>query len=344
MSPHTCHDTCGIDVHTHIVPKRFPAYAGSSFEVPWPSMDHHGCGHAHVVVSGRKYRTVGSNCWDLARRKSDMEQMRIARQVLSPMPELLSYWLPPDAGRQMTRYLNDTIAEMVQCDSCFLGLGAVPLQDVDASVDELRYVMRDLKLQGVEIATHVNGVSIGDPRFDPFFREAAALGAAVFVHGLRPAGTDRLVGPEALAQIVAFPGDVALAAASLVTGGTLERHPALRVALSHAGGAFPTVVPRLRMGWQTIPPIREAIPTDPAITARRFWCDHLTYDPSTLQVALKTFGADKVMIGTDYPFPVCDRNPVATIDALGLEDDLIASLLHGNARRFLGLQEDGTQS
>jgi aminocarboxymuconate-semialdehyde decarboxylase len=145
------------------------------------------------------------------------------------------------------------------------------------------------------------------------------------------------VGPEALAQIVAFPGDVALAAASLVTGGTLERHPSLRVALSHGGGAFPTVLPRLRKGWETIPPIRESMAVDPASTARRFYCDHLTYDRQTLAVALATFGRDKVMIGTDYPFPVCDRDPHATIDALGLPDEDAWALREGNANAFLGL-------
>jgi aminocarboxymuconate-semialdehyde decarboxylase len=290
-----------------------------------------------VTVSGKKYRTVGSTCWDLARRKVDMQEMGVARQVLSPMAELLSYWLPPDAAQQLVRHLNDAIAEMVHADEAFLGLGAVPLQDPDAAIDELRYVMREMRLQAVEVATHVNGVSIGDSRFEAFFREAAALGAAVFVHGLRPAGTERLVGPEALAQMVAFPGDVALAAASLVTGGMLERHPDLRVGLSHGGGAFPVVVPRLRRGWETIAPIREAMPTDPALTARRFWCDHLTYDHDSLQLALHTFGADKVMIGTDYPFAVCDRQSHAAIEQLQLTDQIAFNLREENARVFLGL-------
>jgi len=216
----------GIDVHTHIIPERFPAYAGKGKDVPWPSMADAGCGHAHVIISGKNYRTVPQTSWLVPERTKEMDAMRIARQVLSPMPELLSYWLSPDDGKEMCRHLNETIAGMVQAaPERFYGLGAVPLQDVDAAIAELEHVRKGLKLAGVEVASHVNGVSIGDPRFDPFFTAAESLGAAIFIHALRPAGKDRLVGPPQLEQVVAFPGDIGLAAASLVTGGTLERHP-----------------------------------------------------------------------------------------------------------------------
>ncbi len=329
---------CGIDVHTHVVPEKFPSYIGSLADVPWPSMEHDGCGHAHMFVLGKRYRTLDSDSWDTSRRLRDLDTMNLERQVLSPMPELLSYWLPLEAAKQLLRFMNDSIAEMVSREPARLfGLGAVPLQDTDAAIEELHYVMKTLRLQGVEIATHVNGKSIGEKSFDPFFAEAAKLGAAVFVHGLRPSGTDRLVGPDALAQVVAFPGDVALAAASLVTGGMLERHPELRICLSHGGGSFPTVIPRLRNGWKTIPPVRDSMSVDPAETAKRFYCDSLTYDIETLRLAIRAFGEDKVMIGTDYPYPVLDKTPTETIAALGLSAEVERAMLEGNALRFLGV-------
>lgn len=328
----------GIDVHTHVVPESFPAYAGAIADAPWPAMQHDGCGHAHVMIRGRNYRTVPRTCWDGAARAAEMDAMRIGRQVLSPMPELLAYWLEPADGQAMCRHLNDVIARMASDrPERFLGLGAVPLQDLDAAVAELGRVMGELGLCGVEIATHVNGVSIGDARFAPFFAEAARLGAAVFVHGLRPAGMDRLVGPPQLEQVVAFPGDVALAAAALVTGGTLEREPLLRIALSHGGGAFPIVLPRLEHGWKSVPQLREAIPNAPSSYASRFYVDTLTYATRTLQLALETFGPDRVMIGTDYPFVIADRDPHATVDALRLDRAAAQALREGNARRFLGL-------
>ncbi len=328
----------GIDVHTHIVPEQFPAYAGAVADAPWPSMQHDGCGHAHVVISGKNYRTVPQTCWDARARAADMDAMRIARQVLSPMPELLSYWLAPADGRAMCRFLNDTIARMVaDAPERFLGLGVVPLQDPDAAMAELGYIVNDLGLSGVEIATHVNGVSIGDPRFEPFFAEATRLGAAVFVHGLKPAGMDRLVGPPILEQVVAFPGDVALAAAAMITGGTLARHPLLRIALSHGGGAFAMVLPRLEHGWKSFPALQERIPDAPSTYANRFYVDTLTYATRTLQLVMDTFGPDRVMIGTDYPFAIADRDPQATVDALKLDRAAAQALREGNARRFLGL-------
>src|SRR5918999_209344 len=154
-----------IDVHTHIVPESFPPYAGSGRDVPWPSMaPAHAC-HRHVMISGKVYRTVSDGCWSVPRRIEDMNGMRVARQALSPMPELLSYWLPLEDAKRLIRYLNDEIAAMVaRAPERFIGLGAVPLQDVDSAIDELHYLIDSLKFSGVEIASHVNGVSIGDAR------------------------------------------------------------------------------------------------------------------------------------------------------------------------------------
>ncbi len=328
----------GIDVHTHIIPEQFPAYAGSGRDVPWPSMQHDGCGHANVVISGKNYRSVPDTSWDTAKRVKEMDGMSIARQALSPMPELLSYWLPLADANVLIRWLNDTIAAMVAAQpQRFIGLGAVPLQDVDAAIVELEYGVKTLKFAGVEIASHVNGASIGAARFEPFFAAAEALGAAVFVHALRPAGKDRLVGPAALEQVVAFPGDIALAAASMITGGTAEKHPRLRIAFSHGCGALPIMLPRIEHGWKMNPAIRESMPRSPSETARRFYCDTLTYDTETLRLALRTFGEDKAMIGTDYPFQIRDPDPHARISALGLDAARASALREGNAKRFLGL-------
>jgi aminocarboxymuconate-semialdehyde decarboxylase len=327
----------GIDVHTHIVPEQFPPYAGKH-DTPWPTMAADGPDQAHVMIAGKKYRTVACTCWNTTKRAQQMDTMRIARQALSPMPELLSYWFPLEDGRAMCRFLNETIAAMVQREPArFYGLGAVPLQDVDAAIDELRFVVKDLKLCGVEIASHVNGVSIGDARFQPFFAAAEALGAAIFVHALRPAGKDRLVGPAALEQIVAFPGDIALAGASLITGGTLEKCPNLRLALSHGGGALTMVVPRLQHCWTQNKALQEAIPVEPRKTAARLYVDSLVYDPVALRAVLRIFGPDHVMIGTDFPFVVMDHTPHASIDAIEPDPALAQALREGNARRFLGV-------
>ena len=242
-----------IDIHTHIVPENFPAYAGKGRDVPWPAMaEAHAC-HRHVMISGKVYRTVADGSWSVPRRIEAMGAMRVARQALSPMPELLSYWLPLEDGKALIRYLNEQIAEMVAlAPQRFIGLGAVPLQDIDSALRELEFTVKNLKFAGVEIASHVNGVSIGDARFEPFFAEAERIGAAIFVHALRPAGQERIVGAFA-EQAVCFPGDIALAAASMITGGIAARHPKLRIAFSHGGGALSMLLPRLVHAWGRIP-------------------------------------------------------------------------------------------
>ena len=326
-----------IDVHTHVVPESFPAYLGHRLGVPWPSMaPAHAC-HAHVMVSGAVYRTVSHQCWDCTVRIADMDRQRIGRQVLSPMPELLSYWLEPDDGASLCRYLNEVIARMVnEAPVRFVGLGAVPLQDVSLAIAELDHAMHELGLAGVEIGGSINGAPIGDPKFLPFFEAAAEWGAAVFVHPLRPSGLDRLVGPAALEQVLAFPGETGLAAASMITGGTLGKVPGLRIAYSHGGGSLSMLLPRLRHAWKALAPVREALGSDPLDAARRMFYDDLVYDGDTIHRLIQVFGSSQIMVGSDYPFTIMDEDPAGRLDALGLPPETLLQLQSGNARRWLG--------
>src|SRR5687768_16108587 len=266
-----------------------------------------------------------------------MSEMRVNRQALSPMPELLSYWLPLADAKVLIRYLNEQIAEMIAlAPERFIGLGCIPLQDPDAALAELRYVMEKLKFAGVEIASHVNGVSIGDARFEPFFGAAEELGAAIFVHALRPAGQDRIVGAFA-EQAVCFPGDVALACASMITGGIASKHPKLRIAFSHGGGTMAILMPRLVHAWNVFPKAKESLPESPAVIARRFFYDELVFDPEAVKFLIKQFGSSQIVLGTDYPFALGDTKPMETLQRTGLDEPTIAAITSSNARRFLGL-------
>jgi aminocarboxymuconate-semialdehyde decarboxylase len=297
----------------------------------------HAC-HRHVMISGKVYRTVSDGCWSVPRRIEDMGKQRVAKQALSPMPELLSYWLPLDDARALIRYLNEQIAEMVAAaPDRFLGLGAVPLQDPEKANDELHYCLEKLKFPGVEIASHVNGTSIGDPRFEPFFAECERLGAAVFVHALRPAGQDRIVGPF-IEQAVCFPGDIALGAASMITGGMGSRHPKLKIAFSHGGGALPMLLPRLVHAWKNVPQSKAGLAESPEAIAKRFFYDDLVFDPKAIRFLVETYGASQVMLGTDYPFAMGDFAPLETLAKAGLDAATVAAITAGNARRFLNLE------
>ena len=263
----------------------------------------HAC-HRHVMISGKVYRTVSDGCWSVPRRIEDMGAMRVTRQAISPMPELLSYWLPlEDAQGDDPLPQRRRSPRMVSAaPQRFVGLGAVPLQDIDAAIRELEYVSRSCNFAGVEIASHVNGTSIGDARFEPFFAAAEKMGAAIFVHALRPAGQDRIVGPFA-EQAVCFPGDIGLACASMITGGIGARHPKLRIAFSHGGGVDvdPAAAPGARL--ERVPEGEGSAAESPAVTARRFYYDQLVFDPrgGALRRA-RPSAHTQICIGTDYPF------------------------------------------
>lgn len=332
-----------VDVHTHVVPENFPRYAGRHLPDSWPQMaPAHAC-HRHVMLSGKVYRTVSHQCWDCAVRLADMDRRGVTRQVLSPMPELLSHWLPAEDGSAICRYLNEVIAAMAgEAPERFDGLAAVPLQDVNMAIRELDHAVHHLGLAGAEIGTHVAGTAIGDPRFLPFFEAAAEWGAAIFVHPLRPAGMERLVGPPALEQVLAFPGEAGLAAASMITGGTLALLPNLRIAFSHGGGSLQALLPRLRHAWRCLPSVHDALADDPLLLARRMYFDDLVYDAAIIHRLIDVFGASQIMAGTDYPFTVMDEDPAGRVAELALAPELAQQLRAGNAERWLGRIRQGT--
>lgn len=328
---------CGIDVHSHVVPENFPSYIGAKMPADWPSMaPAHAC-HRHVMISGKVYRTVADACWSTTRRMHDLPGMGLALQVISPMPELLSYWMTAADAQQLLRYTNDCMAEMVeQGAGRITALGAVPLQDVDLAIAELEYVVKTLGFAGVEIGSNINGVPVGAPQLDPFFEACEALGAAVFVHALRPAGMDRLVGPAPLQQVLGYPGDVGLAAASAITSNLMLRRPRLRIAFSHGGGTLASLLSRLQQGWEVFPALKESMHASPIDQARQLFYDTLVFDTPMLRHLVDRFGASQLMVGTDYPFNFHDRTPVQRIEAAGFGEDTVASLVHRNAERFLG--------
>jgi aminocarboxymuconate-semialdehyde decarboxylase len=328
-----------IDVHNHVVPEQFPKYAGKGTNVPWPSMaDAHAC-HKHVMISGKVYRTVSDGCWSAPRRIEDMGKQGVSRQAISPMPELLSYWLPLDDAKVMVRYLNEQIAAMIAlAPKSFIGLGAVPLQDLDSSLVELDFVMKKLKFSGVEIASHVNGTSIGDPRFEPFFAACEKMGAAVFVHALRPAGMERIVGAFS-EQAVLFPNEIAIACASMITGGVAARYPKLRIAFSHGGGTMSILLPRLVHAWNMVQKTKESLTESPAVTAKRFYYDNVLFDTDSIRFLVGRFGAGQVLVGSDYPFALGEQDPLGMLRKAGLDEKTVALIGSTNAKRFLGLPE-----
>jgi aminocarboxymuconate-semialdehyde decarboxylase len=326
-----------IDIHTHIVPAEFPAYAGKHDSARWPQMAPAECGHRNVMIGGKLFRKVEDYCWDIARRAEAMGAMAITHQVLSPMPELLSYWLAADDTLALGRYINDQIAAMVErAPDRFFALGTVPMQDPELAAREVERLMKSGKFRGVEIGTNINGAPIGDARFNSFFAAAEEHGAAIFVHALHPAGQERFVGPAQVTNLVGFPCENAFAISSLLTGGMLERYPKLRLAFSHGGGAFALVLKRIMHGWTIYPPVHDAIKQPPAELARRLYYDTLVYDSETIGFLIQCFGIRQLCLGSDFPFDIHDRKPLDRLTPLKLSANDEALVRGGNALRWLG--------
>jgi aminocarboxymuconate-semialdehyde decarboxylase len=336
---HSSHCGCGIDVHAHVIPHDFPHYLGSAIPADWPSMvpAQDAC-HRNVMIGGKVYRTVSEGAWSPTRRIADMDGMGLARQAISPMPELLSYWMKPADAAQLLRYINEQIAEAVsQSNGRLVGMGAVPLQDIDLALAELDYLHDQLGFRAIEIGSNINGRAPGAPEFAPFLAACAEKGVAVFVHALKPAGTERLVGPANLVQALAYPTDVGLAAASVLTSNLMGRLPDLRLAFSHGGGTLASLLPRLEQARQVFPALADAMPVSPSEQARQLFYDALVFDGATLQHLLQRFGSSQLMIGTDYPFGFRDARPVERIAEAVADAAVREQLIAGNAARFLAL-------
>ena len=160
----------------------------------------------------------------------------------------------------------------------------VPLQDPELAAKEIKRLKNEFGLKGVEVGTNINGRSIGDPFFDPFFAEAEAEKMVIFIHALHPIGKERIVGPSSLSALIGFPTENAYASASLITGGVLEKFPNLKVYVSHGGGSFSTLLPRLTYGWETMEEMRKVCPHPPSYYAKKIFYDTLVYDVKTLQL------------------------------------------------------------
>jgi len=328
-----------IDLHTHILPERWPDLARRYGYGGFVHLEHDGPGCARMMIGDRLFRRIEDNCWDPARRLGDCDRDGVTVQVLSTVPVMFSYWAKPEHALDLSRMLNDHIAEIVaRHPDRLVGLGTVPLQDPDLAIGELERCTVELGLAGVEIGSHVNGWNLDQPELFPFFEAAAKLGAALFVHPWDVLGRERM--PKYwLPWLVGMPAETALAAASLVFGGVLERLPRLRVALAHGGGAFPFLLGRMQHGFAVRPDLcavdNERPPGD---YVRRFYVDSLVHDPRALRCLLEVFGPGRVALGSDYPFPLGEKPPGRLIDSMSdLDDATRERLLSGTAREFLGL-------
>jgi aminocarboxymuconate-semialdehyde decarboxylase len=325
-----------IDVHTHAIPPQLPQF-GRRYAGSWPELVETGPCTADILLGGAHFRSVTDQCWNSTRRLQDMGQDNVARQVISPIPITFSYDLDVNGVVELSRAQNEWIAGVARdYPAQFTGLGSVPLQDPRRAAEMVSEVMFDLALAGIEIGSNVQGRNLDDPALDDFFAACAETGALVFIHPWQVLGASRLQS-WGLAHSIGMTAETATAAASLILGGVLDRHPTLRVLLAHGGGAFLAMLPRIDRIWECVPDFAGQSGR-PSLYVDRFYYDSLLFDPGAVAALIARVGADHVVVGTDYPFVVAERPAGAAVYAAKLPESVTAAVTSTTARTMLRLK------
>jgi aminocarboxymuconate-semialdehyde decarboxylase len=300
-------------------------------------LEHRNC-KACMMKADKVFRVVEENCFNEIIRMDEMDATGVTKQVLSTIPVLFNYWSKPEHGLETSRFFNDHIAEVVsRYPERFIGIGTVPLQDVDLSILEMERCVNDLHLPGIEIGSNVNGKNLSEKDFFPFYEAAENLNCALFVHPWEMMG-EKDMQQYWLPWLVGMPAETSRAICSLIFGGVMEKFKNLKIAFAHGGGSFPFTIGRIAHGFSVRPDLVAIDNTiNPKTYLGKFWVDSLVHDADALQYLVKVIGQDKICLGSDYPFPLGEERPGELIEESSSEQCVKEKLLYQNALDWLGI-------
>lgn len=326
-----------VDMHAHIAVPRAAEIAGSHVDPKTVPLDHFSTPETKAIMA-KQSADIASGIRATDVRFKTMDEMGVDMQLISPGPPQIYYTVPVDIAVQAARALNDGIAEYVgKHPDRLTALGSVPLQDGNEAAKELERCVRQLKFKGVEVLTNVAGKELSDPAFVPFWQKAEELHALVMIHPNGFTQADRLT-RFYFNNVIGNPFDTTVALHYLIFDGVFERHPNLKVLAVHGGGYLGAYHGRIDHAWGARSDAHTTLPKPPTFYLKRnVYFDSVVFTQGQLEALVKSYGADHVVMGTDYPFDMADFDPIEHVVSTGFDAATTAAIAGDNAKKLLGL-------
>ena len=324
-----------IDIHTHVLTEETARLLRKQAPKLAVSITPIDAAAATLEVAGTPYRPFPRGGFDIEHRLRDMDRAGVDVQVLSATPQTYLYNQEPALTAATAALQNDQIAKLTAAHpDRFLGIATLPMQAPELAAAELRRAMRTLGLRGTMFGSNVLGKNLDDPSFEPLWAAAEELDAFVFIHPVAVAGADRLKAYY-LVNLVGNPVDTTIAAACLVFGGVLDRHPKLKICLAHGGGFVPYQAGRWTHGWKVRPEPKKNLKLEPKDIVGRFLYDTICHSQASLEFLIARAGAARVLLGSDYPYDMGMLNGVNDVNALAISDADKTAILGARAQVLL---------
>lgn len=332
-----------IDSHAHILPKTWDSLKDKFGYGGFIELDHHKPGAARMMRDdGKFFREIQENCWNPEAIIKDMDEYNVDMMVLCTVPVLFNYWAKPEHTYEWSIFLNDHIADVqAKYRKRFISLGTLPMQDIPLAIKEMERCKNVLGLPGIEIGTNINGKNLDHKDFFPFYEAAEALDMGIFIHPWDMMGTDQM--PDYfMPWLVGMPAEESRAICSLIFGGVFDKFPKLRFMVAHGGGSFPFTLGRVAHGYACRPDLCNVNNVkNPREYARRFWVDGITHDKDAMRYLINLMGDDRIMYGTDYPFPLGDLEHGKFLEEMAdLSTQTKQNIFKNNVLDWLGLEAE----
>ncbi|MBL7857081.1 MAG: amidohydrolase [Cyclobacteriaceae bacterium] len=329
-----------IDSHTHIIPKKLPNWSEKFGYGDFIYLQHHKRGFAKMMRGNQFFREIKENSWNAELRIAEYEKFHTQVQVVCTIPVMFSYWAKPLDCLDISRFLNDHIANLIVAyPKNYLGLATIPMQDAELAIQELERCKK-IGISGIQIGSNINDLNLNEERFFSIFEACEKLDMAILVHPWNMMGQKQMQ-RYWLPWLVGMPAETSRAICSMIFGGIFEKLPRLRVNFAHAGGSFLPTLGRIKHGFDCRPDL-VAIdnPVNPGDYLGKFWVDSITHDELMLEYVLKLQGSTRVTLGSDYPFPLGDLEIGKFIEEMSLEKTIKEDIFHNAALEWLNVPKE----